>query len=242
MNVLALEFRSSIQSEELDQKLHANDLGAKSTDETDRRGGGATSREQVVHDQDSLTACGRILVNLEAVRAVLEGIRSLACVRRQLAGLQAIRDCRSEDKATALDSDDDVDRRPDMRRGHGVNRQLKTGPALQERRHVVEQDARLRKVRHMSNLLLERFHHTSRPCRYLTVKLPPRPYGVSSLVSTTSTRAIAGPRASFNAKRSRASASPSASTSTRPSGRFRTQPDIPSTSAASWVKYRNPTP
>ena len=66
--------------------------------------------------------------------------------------------------------------------------------------------------------------------------------GSVSLTCTSSTRARDGPRHSAASNRATLSDSPSATASTRPSDRFRTQPPRPSRVAASTVNQRKPTP
>src|SRR5580765_78185 len=68
------------------------------------------------------------------------------------------------------------------------------------------------------------------------------PDGTVCSISTCSTRAPRGPCLRACSNRCTASASPSADASTRPSGRFRTQPWMFSRPATACVKYRKPTP
>src|SRR5262245_40600606 len=116
-DVLSCQFLSAVQREQLDQKLYADDSCPKFADKTDRRRRRSASGQQVVHDQHALTAGCGVLVNLERVHAVLERVGRAARPRWQLPELtnrretsvQAIGDRRSEDEATTLDADDDVD-------------------------------------------------------------------------------------------------------------------------------------
>src|SRR5262249_61265473 len=92
---------------------------------------------------------------------------------------------------------------------------------LQQGRDVVEENARLRKVGNVADFCFQLVHGHS------TKNPVSRPVGVTTSTSTSSTRAAGGPWRSERSNRSSASSSPSAAASTRPSGRFLTQPCTP---------------
>ena len=94
---------------------------------------------------------------------------SLIVCRRQLAGLadraepgaEPIGDRRAEDEAAALDADDQRDALVLVRRREAVERGLEPVRVAQQRRDVVEEDARLRKVRHRTDSRFQCVHVVS---------------------------------------------------------------------------------
>src|SRR3954466_15372179 len=71
-NVLALQLGAPVQRDQLDQDGDTVHATAELTREVHRRARGSPGGQQVVHDQDALSALDRIAVDLEAVGAVFE--------------------------------------------------------------------------------------------------------------------------------------------------------------------------
>src|SRR5262249_44596681 len=149
---------------------------------------------------------------------------------RREAGADAIGDGRSEYESAALDADDDVDALAGERQREAVDRGMEPVGVLQQRGDVVEQNSGFREVGNVTDLFLQ-VHDVGH-----LVLNPLAPLGTFSVTSMSSTRAAGGPWRTARSKRSIDSRSPSAATSTRPSGRLRTQPSMPSRIAAASVK------
>src|SRR5262249_24358498 len=134
----------------------------------------------------------------------------------------------AEDEPAALDADDQVHPITLERLRHRVHHVVEPVAVAEQRGDVVEQDARLRKVRYVANLGLERFHRGvvsfELKCRYhgRMRNSSRRPVAGARSTSTSSTREPAGPCRIARSKRSTASASPSTMISTPPSSRLRT--------------------
>ena len=107
MYCLAIQLESTVEEVELDQKRQADELAADASDQPRRRLCRAARGEHVVHDQHALSGAKRVLVNLEAVGAVLERVVLALGLRRQLprlanrdeAGIQPAGDRGAEDEA-----------------------------------------------------------------------------------------------------------------------------------------------
>src|SRR5919109_632055 len=110
-----------------------------------------------------------IVMHFERVGAVFELVALLVSLRRQLprladrneAGTQAMRDRGAEDEAAALDSDDGVDAVVFEPRRHHLDRRLESFTMPQQRGDVIEENARLRKIRNVSDVLFQ-IHALSR--------------------------------------------------------------------------------
>src|SRR5262249_28953652 len=127
---------------------------------------------------------------------------------------------RAENETAALDPDNELDVLIHERHCQRIDRQAEPLGILQQRRDVVEQNSRFRKIGNVTDSRFQLVHVCWLPdCEAGLAR-----GGTSSCTSTSSTRAPGGPWRTARSKRSTASASPSASASTRPSGRFRTQP------------------
>src|SRR5262245_45509082 len=115
----------------------------------------AGQRVLIVDDQDPLAGLDRVAVDLERVRAVLEGILDGQRLGRQLAeladrdeaGTELVGHRSREDEAARLHPDDDVDLVVLERLEHEPDRLVEGRRVLQQGRDVVEQDPRLREVR-----------------------------------------------------------------------------------------------
>ena len=83
----AFEPVAALEEVELDEEREADDLALEPLDELDRALDRAAGREQVVDDQDLLAGLDRVAVDLERVRAVLEGVLDGDRLGRQLAQL-----------------------------------------------------------------------------------------------------------------------------------------------------------
>src|SRR4051812_50038932 len=83
----AVEPVAALQELQLDEEGEAHDLALESLDELDRAMDGPACREEIVHDQHLLAWGDRVSVDLECVRAVLEGVFDGDGLRRQLAQL-----------------------------------------------------------------------------------------------------------------------------------------------------------
>src|SRR6185437_13001478 len=118
-----------------------------------------------IDNDHALAGLNGIEMDFERVRTVFEVIAHARGLRGQLlrlahwneAGVQAISQRRPEDKAARLNAEDQVDVLLNVVRGQRVDQLRKTGLVLQQRGDVVEQDARLGKVRHGADQLLQRF-------------------------------------------------------------------------------------
>src|SRR5262245_50715285 len=76
-----------LEEVELDEERQADDLALQPLDELDRALDGAARREEVVDDEDLLPGRDGVAVDLERVRAVLEGVLDGDRLGRQLAEL-----------------------------------------------------------------------------------------------------------------------------------------------------------
>src|SRR3954469_8847755 len=244
MHRLAFEAGAAGPRDQLDKK---HERGPRAAEPLHHISSGArrpASREQIVDDEDPLAGRHRVLVHLERVRSVLEIVGRAHARRRQLAGFahrreagaNPIGDGGAENEAPALYPDHEIDALILERDRETVDRGAQAGGVLEQRRDVVEEDARFGKIGDVANLGFELIHGQ------LTENPVSRPVGTTASTSIVSTRAAGGPCRSARSKRSSASASPSACTSTRPSGRLRTQPCTPSRAAADSVNQRKPTP
>src|SRR5262249_36211801 len=145
-------------------------------------------------------------------------------------GADAIRHRRSKNEPTTLDADHELDVLVAERLGETVNRQSEPRRVLQQRRDVVEEDARLGKVGHAANAALQllldvgRHHHVGpislvslgdglpgtspTPRQSFTQNPVARPSVPTSVTSTRSTRAPGGPCRTARSNRLSVSASP----------------------------------
>src|SRR3954467_12628196 len=92
----AIEPVAPLEEVELDEKGEPDDVALEPLDQLDRALDGAAGREEVVDDQDLLARLDRIAVDLEGVRAVLEGVLDRDRLGRQLAELADRNEARVE--------------------------------------------------------------------------------------------------------------------------------------------------
>src|SRR5215471_7345996 len=163
MDRLALQTLTPAQADQLDKKRERVHPAAESRDQVKRRFGRPPGREQIIDAKHMLSLGHGIVVNLERVGAVLEIVRRADCFRRQLPdlpdwrepGADAIGDRRADDEAAAFDADDEIDAFVVKRRREAVDYRVKARRVAQERRDVVEENPALRKIRDVTNFLLE---------------------------------------------------------------------------------------
>src|SRR4051812_5302434 len=155
----AVEAIPTLEEVELDEERQTDDVALQPLDELDRALDGAAGREEVVDDEDLLPRLDRVAVDLERVRAVLEGVLHGDRLRRQLAqlahrdeaGIQLVGHGGAEDEAPRLHPDDDVDLLAGIGLEHEIDRLAVGLLVLQQRGDVVEQDPGLRKVRDLAD-------------------------------------------------------------------------------------------
>src|SRR5687768_3522535 len=100
-----------------------------------------------------------VLMHLERVRAVFKLVRNRNALGRKLLRLshrnkpapELISQRGGENKPARLDADNRIDFHTATLLRQGIDRLLKPLRVLEQRRNVVKIDARLRKVRHLSN-------------------------------------------------------------------------------------------
>src|SRR5207244_1511820 len=117
-DLAAGQLRTPTEEVELDQEPQAGDHRAEALHEPTRRRRRAPGGEDVVDDENPLPRLHRVLVDLEHVGAVLEGVLLGLDVPRQLprladgreAGAEAVRDRRGDDEAPGLDAEHAIDR------------------------------------------------------------------------------------------------------------------------------------
>ena len=147
---------AAVEVGELDDEVVIDGRGVEFPDEAVHGADGAAGREEVVMDQDHVARGDRVEVELDGVDAVFLGIGFGDGGRGELAGLagedeacaEAAGDRRAHDKAAGLNPDDlrdalvlvelvsHVDHRPERLR------------ILEQRRHIIKQNPRLRIIRH----------------------------------------------------------------------------------------------
>jgi hypothetical protein len=203
------------------------DLAADAFDEVGDGSGGAAGGQQVVDDEHAVTVTNGVLMHLERVLAVFEVVRDRDLCRRELPGLSdgnetgrdLVCDRRGKNKPSRFDPDDRVDLAVGKLAHETVDRVPEALGIEQQRRDVVKGDARLGKIAHLANEVLEMFHV------YRSILNDEyEPLGSSTISSTPATRECVGPAARSSRKPFTAFSLPSAMTSTRPSARLRTNP------------------
>src|SRR5882724_2869205 len=117
-NVDAGEFFAAVEEGELDGQGCAFDDAAELLDEFYSGGGGASSGEQIVADNDALAGLHGVFMNFERVRAVLERVGNAGGLGGKLLWLangneacaEPVGQGGGENEAARLDSRDDVNR------------------------------------------------------------------------------------------------------------------------------------
>src|SRR5262249_3559236 len=148
------------------------------------------------------------------------------------------RDRRTEEKAAGLDAQDLVGPGAPERIGHRAHGGVEGVRRREERRDVAEEDPRRREVGHVAD---ERAEVGQRGRHRLTSNAE-SPSAAASSTTTWSTREPEGPRESRARYSPTAFSSPSATVSTVPSARLRTQPKTPRDRALRSANQRKPTP
>src|SRR5712664_4603010 len=173
---------SPAQALELDQDLDSDDSAAKLANQPDRGGRGAASRQYIIDDQHLLAGLDGIRMHLELGGAVLELVGVADRLPRQLAGLadgheagvELDRDRGAGDESARLDGGDQVGLRVVPLLRHEVDDLAKEVLAGEEWRDVAKDDAGLREVGDVADVLLQRLggrHTTER--KYSRVRLNP---------------------------------------------------------------------
>src|SRR6266702_3981820 len=255
-DVVLRELRTAFEEIELHGEAEAGDFAAKLPHQLHRRLHRPAGGEQVVDDDHALPRLDRVEVNLQRVGAVLQVVADARGLRRQLLGLayrhearvQPVRQRRAEDEPARLDTEHQVDLLADVVRRQRVGQLCEALLVLQQRGDVVEQNARLGKIRNGADKVLQRFTvdlfpqlHYHAPSISNVFNAAPS-LSASWCSTTWSTRLPREPLASANCRSSNWSGSPAASTSTSPSAVLRTQPRSPISAASRCTNQRNPTP
>src|SRR5919108_2897201 len=158
-----LQLLAAVEVAELDQHLDADHVGAELAHQADGGGGRASSRQNIIDDKHLLTGLDRVGVDLELVGAVLEVVRLHDRHPRQLArltdgdeaGVEPDRHRRARYEAPRLDAGDEVRRIVEPGFGHQLDHLAEDPLVAEERRDVAEDDALLRVVGHVADVLLQ---------------------------------------------------------------------------------------
>src|SRR5262249_11947657 len=86
-DVLAFELLPAAELDELDEERKSDNSSAESLDEFGRRASRSSRREQVVHDENALTAFDRVCMDLGRVALIIENVARANRGIRQLARL-----------------------------------------------------------------------------------------------------------------------------------------------------------
>src|SRR5205807_9741557 len=178
-------------------------------------------------------------VDFERVRAVFEGIGDADCLGGELFRLsnrnktcaKPVGQSGSKNEAARLDPRNDVNHVTVVVIAKPVNQGVKTLLVLQKRSQVVEEDARLRVIRHFADQLLQIVHSNVSPgsliCSVQALGLMTNPpshcgSGVAGSSRTSLTLEKRGPRCNIARNSACWSAVAMTYASTRPSRRFLT--------------------
>src|SRR5438477_2888347 len=134
--------------------MHAEDLPTELSNQVGRGSGRATGGKHIIHDQHGLTGLDRVLVNLQPVGSILELIVLAHRLPGQFAGFpdgheagaEAEGDSATRDEAASLDRRHDVWRAIDPVTADLLHHGLENLLVGQQRRDVLEDDPRLRKI------------------------------------------------------------------------------------------------
>src|SRR5438094_574267 len=163
MERVLLQLVPSVQKRKLDHERHSDDLPAELADQPQGCPHRTTGGEEIVDGQHALAGFDRILVDRERVASVLELVFDLDGLARELAelahgnetGVELMRESPTENEATRLDSDDDVDALFPVPLHEGVDDVTERRAVLQERGDVLEENAFGREVLDVADLPLE---------------------------------------------------------------------------------------
>ena len=147
---------------QLDQKCTCNDLAAKAVHQFHRGASSPTSRQQVVDDQHTTRNTECVAVDLQRVVAVLQRILCRKGQGGQLARfaydgqprLQCVRDGGANDEAARLDAQNLIDT-PAVGLGEPIHDGMKGRAISQQRGDVFEDDAGLREIGNVADVLFE---------------------------------------------------------------------------------------
>jgi len=125
-------------------------------------GGGPASSQEIVAQNHSLARLDGIFVNFHSIGTVFEcvgnrdrfGGKFFWFAHRNEARSEAVGQCRTENKAARFDAGHDVDGVIDEVIAKPVDQRMKSLLVFQQRGQIVEQNSRLRIVRHFANQLL----------------------------------------------------------------------------------------
>src|SRR6202171_6257261 len=171
---------SSAQGLELDQDLDADDIAAEFANQPDRGGRRAARRQYIIDDQHLLAGFDCIRMHLELGGAVLELVGVTDRLPRQLSGLAEgdeagvylDSDRGAGDESAGLDGGDQVGLDLDPLLRHQIDDLAKELLAGEQWRDVAKDDAGLREVGNVADVLLQRLggrHTTER--KYSRVRL-----------------------------------------------------------------------
>src|SRR5947209_5721981 len=168
-HVVASQLLAPRQEFKFDDEDEAGNFAAQTLNQIDDRTRSAARRQQIVGDEDALAADDGVAVNLQNVLSVFEIVRDARHFGRQLLRFAHRHEARAErvgkrgreDKTARLDAEHNINALALEGLRQRVNGQAQTLRVLQQRRDVVEVDARLRKVRHFANEMFESIHWLS---------------------------------------------------------------------------------
>ena len=158
--------RRPSQEGELDDAGRTPDVGADAAQQRDRRVHRPAGRQQVVEHDDALTLRNRIGLDLDRVGAVFERVFVADRGARQLVLLahhgeaepEPVGERRGDQEAARFDADQPVRFVARDRFRQRIHRRPPGARVLQQGGDVVKQDAGLREVRDLADMVLERRH------------------------------------------------------------------------------------
>ena len=152
-----------IQELELEDEREGDNLGAGLLDEAAERHRRAAGRDEVVDDEHLVAGNEGVFVDLQLIGAVLERIGLGVDLARKLARLargdeadaELVGDGRTDEEAAGLGADDLGDALVGEMRGDVVDERRERLRVLEQRRDVLEDDARLGLIGDVDDLALE---------------------------------------------------------------------------------------
>lgn len=168
MHVIAGQLVAPLQAFELDEKIQTDDLAAKLSYEMDRRFRRTAGGQQVIDDKHPLADLHGISVDSKRVRPVFETVLDFKTIGRQLAGfpnrykpgVQPGRQDARENEAAGFDPDDFADTSIPITLGEFVGQAAQRDGLFEQGGDVVEQNAGLGEIRHLTDesLVVDRRH------------------------------------------------------------------------------------